>query len=87
MVTRRKKRKTIPVLKKVVVTLDDVLYTSLQNMANMECRTVSQQIKYLMLVGKEMVDSASSQGQFVTRGGNKEDESKELESAIGFKVE
>ncbi len=75
---------------KVTVILSEDLYLSIKNMANIECRTVPQQVKYLMLVGKDMVENASM-GRGIVRSQmdsvDNSAENKELESAIGFKVE
>lgn len=75
---------------KVTITISEDLYLSIKNMANMECRTVPQQVKYFMLVGKEMIENTAA-GRGVVRSQIDESdvsqETKELESAIGFKVE
>ena len=75
---------------KVTVTLSEDIYLSIKNMSNIECRTVPQQVKYLMLVGKEMVENASM-GRGIVRSqmdmSDNSQENKELESAIGFRVD
>lgn len=75
---------------KVTLNLSEDLYLSIKNMANIECRTVPQQVKYFMLVGKEMIENTAG-GRGVVRSQVEESdalqENKELESAIGFKVE
>lgn len=60
------------------------LYEELKVMARSEYRSVANQIKYLMALGKDLI--MNSNGAIITRPSNTEKEGEQLESAIGFKI-
>ena len=60
------------------------VYDELKVMARAEYRSVQNQIKYLMAIGKDLI--ANSNGALITRPSETEKENEQLESAIGFKV-
>ena len=64
------------------VKLDRDTFCMLKAMAKADCRSVSQQIRFLMLVGKDFI--ANSNGVLTRHTDN--GDTTELESAIGFKV-
>lgn len=45
-----------PLYKKVTLNIDMATFLSIANTAKSECRTVSQQALYFMLIGKELID-------------------------------
>ena len=68
----------------VPVKIDADTFYALKTMAKAECRSISQQIKFLMLLGRDLVLNSSG---IVTRGTtDNKSENSELESAIGFKI-
>lgn len=78
-----KKQKKITYVDVVVSFRKDV-YDELKAMARAEYRSVSNQVKYLMALGKDLI--MNSNGAIITRPSNIEKEGEQLESAIGFKI-
>lgn len=73
------KRKTD--MRKVTVSIPEELYYHIKQAAKNEIRTISQQARFFLEIGVEIV---SQQGQ---QCDGEEQESQELESCIGFHVD
>ena len=68
----------------VPVRLDSDTFYLIKAMAKSDCRSVSQQIRFLMLLGKDFVTYAN--GMITRHSNDTKSEDTELESAIGFKI-
>lgn len=78
-----KKKKSVNYID-VTLSFNKEVYEELKVMARAEYRSISNQIKYLMALGKDLLNS--SNGAIISRAAGAEKEEEHLESAIGFKV-
>lgn len=67
----------------ITIQLHKDVYDELKVIAKSECRTVAQQIKYFMSLGKDLIDNS---GNAIISRYNSMPKEEPLESAIGFKV-
>ena len=78
------RRSAKSVIVDVTIPLRKDVYDELKVMARAEFRSLSQQIKYLMSLGKDLI--MNSNGAIISRASSAEKEESQLESAIGFKI-
>lgn len=73
---------------RICISLSEEDYKELVKLAEEEFRTPSQQIMYLMDLGYDLIDQASSRSRVVIRTSHSENSDDDEEnSAIGFRVD